>query len=161
MKKPEIDLYVEHLEGFDQFTKYDFNRREVRKAMRFAASLVRLRARRLVNVTGKRNNYPNKRTGALSRSIKTRLSRSGFMARIAPEKTAEMGDFYPAYLHYGVKNNPLHGKERQRARRRGQLTGSWRIKPRNNYMVDALRSTKRKVQERLITGFKKALIKGK
>ena len=158
MKKPEFQF---HISETDNFVSYDFDRRSVRKSMRRAAKVVRDRSRRLVNVTGKRNNYPSRRTGALANSIRSRLSRSGFLARIAPEKTSRMKAFYPAYLHYGVKNNPLRGAERAKARRRGTLSGTWRIKPRNNYMVDALRSSTRTVKEILIKGFKEALWKGK
>lgn len=157
MKKP----FELHIKETDNFVQYDYDRKAVRKAMRAAAKIVKDRSRRLVNTTGKRNNYPSRRTGTLANSIRARLSRSGFMARIAPEKTARMKEFYPAYLHYGVKKNPLRGKERARARRRGQLQGPWLIKPRGNYMVDALRSTTRKVSEVLINGFKEALWKGK
>ena len=157
MKKP----FELHINETDNFTQYDFDRKYIRKSMRKASKIVRDRAKQLVNVTGKRNNYPQKRTGTLSKSIRTKLSKSGFLSRTAPQKTEAMKEFYPAFLHYGVKNNPLKGAERARARRRGTLTGPWRIKPRNNYMVDALRSTSRRVGEILIKGFKEALWKGK
>lgn len=157
MKKP----FELHITETDNFVQYDYDRKMVRKAMRAAGKIVKDRARRLVTKTGKRNNYPSRRTGTLANSIRVRISKPGFMAKIAPQKTPRMKEFYPAYLFYGVKKNPLRGKERARARRRGQLQGPWLIKPRGNYMVDALRSTTRKVSEVLINGFKEALWKGK
>ena len=157
-RNPEFRL---HISETDNFVKYDFDRKIVRKTMRRAAALVRSRSKQLLNAKRKRGNYPRKRTGTLVKSIRTKLSKSGFMARIAPEKIDGMEEFYPAFLYYGVKDNPLKGTERARARRRGQLSGPWRVKPRDNYMVDALQSRSQKVKEILIKGFEEALWKGK
>lgn len=154
MKKPEFEL---HISETDNFVRYDFDRRIVKKAMRSASKIVRERAKRLVNVTGKRNNYPNKITGTLYKSIRSKVSRSGFMAKVRHERTPKMKAFYPAYLHYGVKNKPPGTSIRARR----NLATSWRIKPRNNYIVDALRSTRRQVSRILIDGFKEALWNGK
>ncbi|MDY9000691.1 hypothetical protein UZR62_23200, partial [Escherichia coli] len=64
-----------------------------------------------------------------------------FMARIAPnQRNGEgnrriTGDFYPAFLFYGVRR----GAKRRRSHHRGASGGSgWRLAPRNNFMVETL-----------------------
>ncbi|MFS9668785.1 hypothetical protein, partial [Klebsiella pneumoniae] len=45
--------------------------------------------------------YPINRTGATLESITFKVSRSGFLVKVAPHKTSRMEEYYPAYLHYG------------------------------------------------------------
>ncbi|KEN09245.1 lexA DNA binding domain protein [Escherichia coli 7-233-03_S3_C3] len=85
-------------------------------------------------------------TGRLARSIgymvpRASKHRPGFMARIAPnQRNGEgnrriTGDFYPAFLFYGVRR----GAKRRRSHHRGASGGSgWRLAPRNNFMVETL-----------------------
>jgi hypothetical protein len=104
----------------------------------------RLVARRAVSQPGE---YPGRDSGTLWRSIKSKVSRWGFLVRIAPQKTPEMGgDFYPAFLWYGVR------------RKGGEEGSGWRIEPRANYMTEAL-DKRREVSENAIkTALKDALI---
>jgi hypothetical protein len=105
----------------DGFSRIDFDRKKVRKSMQLLGRDVqkearRLIARRSISLPGQN---PGRMTGAMYRSIKYKVSRPGFLVRIAPQKTAEMGrDFYPAYLHYGSEKINL--------------------KSRNNFMTEAL-----------------------
>lgn len=115
--------------------RIDFDKKQVRKAMRKFGAEIRKDARRRVarrGVSGPGDN-PGRDSGELYRSIKVRVSRSGFLARISPEKTAGMKEFYPAFLHYGVT-----GKPRRKDHREQPKDGKWRIAPRANYMTDAL-----------------------
>jgi hypothetical protein len=91
--------------------------------------------------------YPGRDTGTLWRSIKSKVSRSGFLVRIAPQKTPEMGkDFYPAFLWYGV-------------RRKGGAEGSgWRIEARANYMTEALDRRREVSQTTIKAALQDALI---
>ena len=113
-----------------------FNRARVRRAfvtigqrhMRDARRLVMRRAR---SAPGENPGY---QTGRLARSI-------GFMTRIAPNQRNGKGnrmisgDFYPAFLFFGVRG----GAKRRRSHHRGASGGSgWRLAPRNNFMVEAL-----------------------
>ncbi|MCN2030033.1 hypothetical protein MLZ02_23345 [Escherichia coli] len=125
-----------------------FNRARVRRAfvtigqchMRDARRLVMRRAR---SAPGENPGY---QTGRLARSIgymvpRASKKRAGFMTRIAPNQRNGKGnrmisgDFYPAFLFFGVRG----GAKRRRSHHRGASCGSgWRLAPRNNFMVEAL-----------------------
>lgn len=137
-----IDGYL-HVDGFDQFDQQAFNKRKIRAGMRNVGRLIAGRAQMNLALGGGEDGYPINRTGATTDSIGFKLSRSGFLVRIAPTKTSSMKAFYPAYLHYGVR------------RKQG---GGWRIKPRDNYMTDALTDTKSEVQRILQQAFAAALL---
>lgn len=92
-----------HIEGFDQFHRDSFDKRKVRAAMRKAGRRVEYRAKLNISLAGAGSNYPRVLRGVLRDSIKTRVSRSGFLVKVMPDKTAAMAEYYPAYLHYGVK----------------------------------------------------------
>lgn len=125
-----------------------FNRARVRRAfvtigqrhMRDARRLVMRRAR---SAPGENPGY---QTGRLARSIgymvpRASKKRAGFMTRIAPNQRNGKGnrmisgDFYPAFLFFGVRG----GAKRRRSHHRGASGGSgWRLAPRNNFMVETL-----------------------
>jgi len=100
-------------------SKIDFDKRIIRKVLRKEGGEVRKIARRLVARRGisSPGDFPGRDSGALFRSIKSKVSSGGFWVKIAPQKTAEMGkDFYPAFLFYGTP----------------------RMAKRANYMIEAL-----------------------
>ena len=110
------------------FSRIDYNRAPIRKALRLEVNLVRDLARSLVSggSPSAPGAYPGQRKGVLKRSIKSKVLRSGLAAIARPEKTARMGkDYYPAFLRHGVKQ------------RRGKALHPG-LKPRGDYMVDAL-----------------------
>lgn len=123
-----------HVDGWDSYRRLDFDRKEVRKGFRRVGRLVQIAARKRIRKGAALQDYPAGRRGTLARSITVKVSRPGFFVRVAPFKTPAMGkDFYPAYLFYGVT-----GKPRRRDRRSQAKDGKWRVKPRGNYMTDAL-----------------------
>lgn len=129
------DAFYMHIEGFEGFDrKLDFNRRKVRAGMRKAGRLVAGQAKMNVSLARGSNDYPGVVSGALRDSIDFKLSRSGFLVRIAPTMGEGMDAPYHAYLFYGVKR----GAKRRKDHRAQTGNGEWRIKPRKNYMVDAL-----------------------
>jgi hypothetical protein len=75
------------------------------------------------------------------------------LVKIEPQKTADMKDFYPAYLWYGVRRGAKRGKSHKKQ----EATGAWRIEPRENYMVDALNNSKDAVRSILKQAFAAAL----
>jgi len=84
--------------------RIDFDKKKIRKAMRLRGRDIQKEARRLIarRAISAPGEYPGRRKGRLWRSIKYKVSRSGFLVRVAPYMTAEMGeDFYPAFLYYG------------------------------------------------------------
>lgn len=137
-----IDGYL-HVEGFDQFDQEAFNKRKIRAGMRKVGQLIAGRAQMNLALGGGQEGYPVNRTGATTESINFKLSRSGFLVRVAPSKTASMKEYYPAYLHYGVRR---------------KTGGGWRIRPRDNYMTDALTDSRAEVQRILQQAFAAALL---
>lgn len=92
------------------FKTVDFHKKKIRKVLRSEGGKIRKIARGLVmrRAISNSDEYPGRRTGRLMRSIKAKVSRSGFLVRVSPQKTAEMGeDFYPAFLFYGSITNNL------------------------------------------------------
>lgn len=152
---------IPHLETnvtIDGFDRIDFDKKKIRKALSGLGIQIRNEARRLVarRAISGAGDYPGKKTGALRRSIKHKVSRSGFMVVIRPEKTAEMGkDFYPAYLHYGVRRHRslLLAKQHRR-----QPEGPYRIAPRRNFMTDVLEGRREVVRHVLRIALQDSLI---
>lgn len=166
-----IETYL-HVEGFESWPRDLFDKRQIRAGMRKAGKLVTQRAQMNLVLGKDQDGYPINRTGETVHSISFKVSRSGFLVRIAPKKTAGMEEFYPAYLHYGVKKGrrpgklaPGKGKGRKNRRAAGvrarlvaeRAAGEWRITPRNNYMADALQDAAPQVQSILSTAFAAAL----
>lgn len=154
-----------HVEGFEHFHRDSFNKRQVRYAMRKAGRLVENRAKLNLALAGSGSNYPRKLRGVLRDSIKTRVSRSGFLVKVMPDKIAGMVEYYPAYLHYGVKQGGrikgTGGKRRAKGQRQSLIAarkaGDWRIAPRDNYIADALEDEASGVRAVLSAGFRRAL----
>jgi len=166
-----IDGYL-HFEGFDNFERDAFDKRAIRAGMRKVGKLVMQRAQMNLALGKGQDGYPINRTGATLESINFKVSRAGFLVRIAPHKTTAMKDFYPVYLHYGVKKGrrlgklaPGQGKGKSNRRAAGvrasalaeRAMGDWRIRPRDNYMADALQDSKGDVQSILSAAFAAAL----
>lgn len=160
-----VDGYL-HIEGFDQFGREIFDKREVKKGMRRAGQLVMRRAQLNLALARGQDNYPINRTGRTIESIRFKVSRAGFLVKVAPRKTPSMKEYYPAYLHYGVKRGArvrglASGKRRGKGERAAALAqraaSGWRIAPRANYMEDALQDEKAKVQAILTAAFAAAL----
>ncbi|MBH3405698.1 hypothetical protein I5P86_11610 [Pseudomonas glycinae] len=166
-----IDGYL-HVEGFENFQRDAFDKRKIRAGMRKVGLLIVQRAQMNLVLGKGQDGYPVNRTGATVESVTYKVSRSGFLVRISPTKTSAMEEFYPAYLHYGVKKGrklgklaPGQGKGKSNRRARGEraaamaerAAGEWRIKPRDNYMADALQDSASQVQSILSAAFANAL----
>lgn len=166
-----IDGYL-HVEGFDNFERNAFDKRKIRAGMRKVGLLITQRAQMNLVLGKGQEGYPVNRTGTTVESVSFKVSRSGFLVRISPTKTSAMEEFYPAYLHYGVKKGrklgklaPGTGKGKSNRRADGarasalaeRASGEWRIKPRDNYMADALQDSASQVQSILSAAFAAAL----
>lgn len=121
-------------EGFDPFLRYQFDRRPFRRAMRRAGAVVSKEAKRRVSARAG-NEYPNRKTGRLRKSIRVRVSRSGFLAKVEPTQRADMDTYYPAYLFFGTPT----------------------IKPKGHYMADSLQATRAEVVRILRAGLEEAI----
>lgn len=138
-----LDGYI-HIEGFEQFGRQAFDKKKIRTGMRKVGRLVRQKAKEDLSSTSGQGNYPMNRTGRLVRSINFKVSRSGFLVKVAPYKTADMKAYYPAYLHYGVRKGASNGS-------------GWRIQPKANYMSAALQECAADIQSILSSAFADAL----
>ncbi|MCX5508381.1 hypothetical protein [Pseudomonas sp. BJa3] len=162
-----IDGYL-HVEGFDQFDREAFNKRKIRAGMRKVGQLITGRAQMNLALGGGQDGYPVSRSGATIDSIGYKVSRAGFLVRISPTKTSSMKEFYPAYLHYGVRmGSRVRGRgpgmaRRARGKRQELLEArrqnDWRIAPRDNYMTDALVDSRDEVRRILQQAFAAALL---
>lgn len=154
-----------HVEGFDNFHRDAFDKRKLRAAFRKVGRLVEVRSQLNLSLAGGSVNYPRIRKGVLRSSIQTKVSRSGFMVKIMPQRVAGMSAYYPAYLHYGVKQGArvrgTGGQRRKRGERQALIdarrSGAWRIAPRDNYISDALEDEANRVRSVLSAGFAAAL----
>jgi hypothetical protein len=138
--------------------RIDFDRKKVRKALRAGGRDVQKEARRLVarRALSGADDAPGRRTGALWRSIKNKVSRSGFLVKVAPQKTSEMGnDFHPAFLYYGVRNGSKRTKDH---RKKGDTGTGWRIEKRANYMAEALDHKRAGATKALESALKDSLV---
>lgn len=155
-----------HIEGFEKFDREAFDKKKVRAGMRKAGRLVTGKAQMNLALARGNAGYPRVRTGRLLNSVTFKVSRSGFMVKVAPKKTGDMQAFYPAYLHYGVKQGGrIKGRPSGSRRARGaradlvaaRRAGGWRIDPRDNYMADALQDSSSQVESILKAAFAAAL----
>lgn len=113
---------------FTGFSRIDFDRAPIRKALRSEGNLIRNAARNLVSGSGVSapGEFPGRSSGVLKSAIRTKMLRGGFAVAVRPEKTARMGkDFYPVFLLHGVK------------KRRGKVLNPG-LKPRADYMIEGL-----------------------
>lgn len=152
MADPAFYLHLSGYEGFDR--SVDFDKKLIRKAMRSAGRLVQRGARKRVARRGgsKPGEFPARRKGLLSKSIGVKVSRSGFLVRVAPTKIPGMRSFYPAYLNYGVRRKP--GARRDRRSIGGD---AMRIDPRGNYVIASLDESAAQIQAMLGAAFASSL----
>lgn len=163
-----IESYL-HFEGYDSLPRDIFDKKKIRAGMRKAGRLVMQRAQMNLALARGAEGYPVNRTGATLESVSFRVSKSGFLVRVAPKKTSAMKEYYPAYLYYGVKRGArlsrLKAGEKHTGKRRrdgirlreARRNNDWLIAPRDNYMADALQDSKSEVQAILSAAFAAAL----
>lgn len=123
------------------FSRVDFDKKKIRKALRAEGGIIRKAARGMVSrkiMASAPGEYPARQTGTLMRSIKVKVSRPGFLVKIAPYKTAAMPMFYPAVLHAGSKK--------------------MNIAPRKNFMTDALDARREQSRAAILNALEDALI---
>ena len=147
------DALSMHISGFDEFDKIDFDKRKVRYGFRRAGQIVTSRAQMLLALGKGRDGYPNNRTGALLHAINYKVSRAGFLVKIMPDMPDGAKEYYPAYLHYGVRRGAVRRKNHQAQGK----SGPWRIAPRDNYIADALHDSAGKVESTLSKAMARAL----
>ncbi|OQS36673.1 hypothetical protein B0T40_09780 [Chromobacterium haemolyticum] len=147
------DGFYLHIEGFDQFDRIDFDKSKVRAGMRRVGKLVTGKAQMNVALARGQGSYPRSRTGRLVHAIQYRVSRSGFMTKVMPNMPSGSSEYYPAFLHYGVRRGAKRGK----GHKKQVASGPWRIAPRANYIVDALEDSAPKIKQILAAALQRSL----
>lgn len=119
------------------FRTIDYDRREVKKALRKSGGAVRKLARKLISkeAVSKPGQYPGKETGELSRSITVSTTKSGYAALVRPTKTKAMPVYYPAFVVYGHRAPQSETAEEARAHK--LRSGKKVAAPRKNFIFDA------------------------
>lgn len=128
------------------FSRVDFKRATIRRELRKLGQVVAKDARKLVQVRkpSTPDQNPGRQTGALFRSIRPKVSRSGFLVAVAPfrnERLMRKNAYYPAFLLFGA------------ARKRGG-----QLLPRSNYIAEAMDRHKASTQDRLRAVLLEALV---
>ena len=122
-------------------TYADFDTRVLKKNFRTVGAEVRKIARRLVSrrAVSKAGEFPGMDTGTLRKSIKSKVSRSGFSVGISSYKIEGMDVYYPAFVYWGHRSkgadrvNGIPDKKQHGRKRVGEKVA----KPRRNYIVEA------------------------
>lgn len=137
MSKESISGQIK-FDGWNSFTREAFHKPSIRKAMRRAGAVAQKEAKRLVSrgTRSEAGEYPGLRSGQLRRAIRVKVSPSGFLVRVMPQRLAGMDHYYPAYLFYGTSRG---------------------VKARENYMTDALATTNAEVRRVISDGLLEAL----
>ncbi|MEK6788504.1 MAG: hypothetical protein AABY68_06095 [Pseudomonadota bacterium] len=125
------------------YERIDFKRGPIKRAMGRIGLRVRVTAGRLVarRAISDPDSYPGKDTGQLQRALRFKVSKSGFAVVVRADKTAGMDVFYPAFLNYGAMDRKRGGD----------------LKPRRNYVVDALDDSREMIQRELFQALKDGL----
>lgn len=150
MARDFVQIFVT-VEGKERI---DFDKKKVRKALRDSGRMIQKEGRRIVSqrAVSQPGDYPGRDTGTLRKSIRLKVSRPGFLVSIAPRMVEGMERFYPAFLHYGVKQGAVRQKDHKK-----QTISQWRVSPRGNYMVEALQRREVQAKTALANALKESL----
>lgn len=144
------------------FRNIDYDPRALRQPLRSAGNEVRKVARRLIarRAVSEAGQYPGRQTGRMQRSIRVRLSRSGYAVMVSPSKTSSMPVYYPAFVVYGHRgpNTETEAQARRHKKRPGEKVAA----PRRNFIEDAAKQAapdfKRSMADALANAIKPGLI---
>lgn len=119
------------------FRTIDYDPRKIKTALRKAGQDVRKEARKLIakKAVSDAGCFPGKDSGEMQRSIRAKVSKSGYSVAVYPTKTPNMPVYYPAFVVYGHRGP---GSETSQERRRHkQRIGEKVAKPRANFIYAA------------------------
>ena len=140
----------------------DFDPKVLRPAFRKMGSEVAKISRKLVSKRGvsSAGRFPGRTTGGLKKTIKARVSKSGFSVAIK-SYPGSMPEFYPAYVYYGHRapktdNRKQHGKKRV-GRKVAAPRANWIVAAAERYGREKYQAQMRVVLEQAI---KPGLVEG-
>lgn len=144
----------------DGLKRSDYDRKEIRKALRKVGSEVRKTARRMVSrkAVSAPGEAPGRQSGVLRKSIKAKVSRSGYSVSIYPDKTADMDVFYPAFVVYGHRGPGSETAKEARSHR--ARVGKKVAQPRANYVVEAAAKHERSFERSMADVLGRSILPG-
>lgn len=119
------------------FRTIDYDPKALKEPLRKAGNDVRKAARKLISrrVVSAPGEFPGRQTGEMQRSMRVKVSRSGYSVAVYPTKTQAMPVYYPAFVVYGHRGP---GSETEaEARRHKKRSGVKAAKPRKNFVEAA------------------------
>lgn len=122
------------------FRTIDYDPRELRKPLRKAGQDVRKIARKLISrrAVSEAGGFPGRDSGEMQRSLRVKMSRSGYSVAVYPTKTSRMQVYYPAFVVYGHRGPGSETAEQ--ARRHKKRPGEKVAKPRKNFVEAAAKA---------------------
>lgn len=119
------------------FRTIDYDPKELRKPLQKAGQAVRKIARKFISrrAVSEAGGFPGKDSGEMQRSLRVKMSRSGYSVAVYPTKTSRMQAYYPAFVVYGHRGPGSETVEQ--ARRHKKRPGEKVAKPRKNFVPAA------------------------
>lgn len=119
------------------FKRIDYDAKALKKPLRQSGNAVRKIARKMISrkAVSEAGKFPGKQTGTMQKSIKIKVSKSGYSVAVYPTKTQAMPAYYPAFVVYGHRGP--NSETAQEARSHKQRSGKKVAAPRKNFVPEA------------------------
>ena len=119
------------------FKRIDYDAKALKQPLRKSGNAVRKIARKMISrkAVSEAGQFPGKQTGTMQKSIKVKLSKSGYSVAVYPTKTQAMPIYYPAFVVYG--HRAPYSETAQEARSHKQRSGKKVAAPRKNFVPEA------------------------
>lgn len=119
------------------YRKIDYDPKALKQPLRKSGNAVRKIARKMISrkAVSEAGQFPGKQTGEMAKSIKIKVSKSGYSVAVYPTKTQAMPAYYPAFVVYG--HRAPYSETAQEARSHKQRAGKKVAAPRKNFVPEA------------------------
>lgn len=119
------------------YRKIDYDPKALKQPLRKSGNAVRKIARKMISrkAVSEAGQFPGKQTGEMAKSIKVKVSKSGYSVAVYPTKTQAMPAYYPAFVVYG--HRAPYSETAQEARSHKQRAGKKVAAPRKNFLPEA------------------------
>lgn len=119
------------------YRKIDYDPKALKQPLRKSGNAVRKIARKMISrkAVSEAGQFPGKQTGEMAKSIKVKVSKSGYSVAVYPTKTQAMPAYYPAFVVYG--HRAPYSETAKEARSHKQRAGKKVAAPRKNFVPEA------------------------
>lgn len=117
------------------YRKIDYDPKALKQPLRKSGNAVRKIARKMISrkAVSEAGQFPGKQTGEMAKSIKVKVSKSGYSVAVYPTKTQAMPAYYPAFVVYGHRAPYSETEARSHKQRAGKKVAA----PRKNFVPEA------------------------